>query len=418
VIADDLAISPRSTRLLLTRKPYGRTRPPTRKPTFAKVPQLTQRPTPNSTSESLCRKAFPKDIEIACSVFGGISVEDCQAALSLESNRAQLTIPNEIGHLVQLTSLYFILGKGSIPSSISCLTSLEYLYIYGSEYTGTLPDSLSSLTKLTSLHIGRTRIQGELPEIFSTLGNIHSLQIYSNRFYGRFPSSISSLTKLTNFQFYDNFFSGVLPSLPTSLQKLEITGNSFTGILVLPTSLNSLVINEPSLQRLPTSLSDMSKLTSMIIRSTKLGTIPTVLVSLPNLYSLQIGANDFTGTIPTLPTSLVDLVINNNKLTNIPSSLSSLKRLRSLNLNSNKLLGTIPSLLAGLTNLEKLSLVDNQLTGNIPQAILSMRFLGVIDIRDNGLVGSISTCGSKSISVDCGEISCTCCNDLYGYLCP
>ena len=100
-----------------------------------------------------------------------ISLEECQPALILNSGFAQLTIPNEIGHLMQATLLSFIYGRGSMPSSISCLTNLEYLYIYAPAYTGAVPDTFLSLTKLTFLLLSETKMQDEFPVIFEFNGN-------------------------------------------------------------------------------------------------------------------------------------------------------------------------------------------------------------------------------------------------------
>jgi hypothetical protein len=357
VIADEihiLAISRQHNGRRPNRRPNARTRPPTRKLSFSRVPSITKWPIPSPTSDMTCQEVSPESLEVACKFFEIDNIEECQASQDLSSYSSSALIPNEVGHLTQLTSVSFFFGEGTIPSSVSCLTNLEGFYISGSGYTGTIPMSLSNLTKLISLSISSTKMQGTVPEIFFNMKMVTSLKILNNRFYGSLPSSISAMKNLTGLDISGNQFSGILPSLPASLLALEIRGSEFTG--------------------------------------------------------------EFTKTSG-IPTSLKSLIINRAKLGTIPKSLANLTRLTYLDLHSNKFKGEIPSWLSSLTNLERLILNGNKFSGTIPHDILRMRFLSSVKVYENYLVGSISSCGSKEIYVDCRKIKCTCCFDTNSTFC-
>jgi hypothetical protein len=308
-----LAITRRPTRRL----PTKRTRPPTRKllttrptlkptrtpgptPMPTRTPGPTPNPTPKPTNDVACQEPTTDGLQIACDFFGVSSLEKCLSSLHLSRTLIpSKLIPNEIGQLTNLTTIQLFSSQGPIPTSISCLTKLKYLQMTGDALTGTIPESMSSLTQLTAMYIYLTRMQGTIPEIFYGMKNMQVLELRSNRFFGNFPSSIIALTNLFSLDFRYNFFSGILPSLPSSLYALDIAGNDFTGISPLPIYLTSLSITYTKLEKIPSSLLLLTRLSSLDLSKNNFkGTIPSALSSITNLEKLDLRSNMLTGTIP------------------------------------------------------------------------------------------------------------------------
>ena len=104
--------------------------------------------------------------------------------------------------------------------------------------------------------------------------------------------------------------------------------------------------------------------------------------------------------IPTeigLLTELSWLGLRDNRMVGtIPSQIGNMHKLHTLNLHGNSLKGTVPSALSKLTRLISLTLYGNRLTGTIPPELCSP---------------------NRTIEIDCGEISCSCCLDSNGAAC-
>ncbi|KAF8013058.1 hypothetical protein BT93_I1047 [Corymbia citriodora subsp. variegata] len=120
---------------------------------------------------------------------------------------------------------------------------------------------------------------------------------------------------------------------------------------------------------------------------------------LPNLTSLQLPGNYFTGNIPlqicALP-KLRQLNLSNNNLTGeLPLCLQNLTMLEVMDISSNLLHGTIPSTLVLLSNLRLLNLSLNDLDGFIPLEIGNCVNLYHIDLKYNSFVGPIPSSLAK-----------------------
>jgi gliding motility-associated-like protein len=119
-----------------------------------------------------------------------------------------------------------------------------------------------------------------------------------------------------------------------------------------------------------------------------IGTLPTTLNKLTALITLQIGANQLSGSIPDLTgmTALQILNLNSNQLTgNLPTSIGTLPSLKYFYVNKNQLSGSIPSL-ANLTNLSEIDLSNNQFSGPIP-SLANLNFLHALDLENNKFSG-------------------------------
>ena len=142
-----LAITSRPTRRRRpTKNPNAKTRAPTRKVIPSSIPKPSRQP----TRSFVCSEASSKleSLKIACEFFQISNLQDCQSRKFLINESVEGTIPIEVGLLSQSTSLTFSVGSGTIPTTISCLTKLQFFKIGSSEIIGTLPEFSFQLDKI------------------------------------------------------------------------------------------------------------------------------------------------------------------------------------------------------------------------------------------------------------------------------
>ena len=137
-----------------------------------------------------------------------------------------------------------------------------------------------------------------------------------------------------------NQFEGTIPPIPNRVRYAYFHGNKFTG-------------NMPEIS---------SSLEDFICYDNKLnGTIPDSLSASTAITGLNCGNNQFTGQLPTLPSTLVGLLLYDNLLTgSLPALSSSLYRLL---LQNNLLTGSLPML---PSNIGLVEIQGNFFTGNLP----------------------------------------------------
>jgi Leucine-rich repeat (LRR) protein len=208
-------------------------------------------------------------------------------------------------------------------------------------------------------------------------GVIESLETESNNLSGSIPTELGVLTDLSRLALSKNTLSG---TIPTEFGLLAELSHLFLGI----NDLNGTI---------PTELGLLTELSVLVLVFNKLtGSIPTELGLLTELSKLALFVNTLSGSIPT--------------------ELGLLTELLELYLYQNTLSGTIPTELGLLTELSLLYLYDNTLTGTIPTELGLLTELSELYLWHNSLSGSIpsSLCGlNVSIFIDCGDITCTCC---------
>jgi Leucine-rich repeat (LRR) protein len=314
--------------------------------------------------------------------------------LFFDNNNAIGVVPNM--NLPNLTYLYIYNNSGitTIPS-LSTLTNLTTLEIYGCSSTMTTLPSLSTLTNLTQLYIGYNSGISSLPSL-STLTNLTHLHIYGCGSTMATLPSLSTLTNLTHLSIGYNSGISSIPSLSTltNLKFLYIGGCGST-MTTLPslstlTNLTSLFIGYNSgISSIP-SLSTLTNLTQLSIGyNSDISSIPS-LSTLTNLTNLYIDSNSGISSLPSLSTltnlTLLD-ISNNSGITTIPS-LSTLTNLTLLVISGcGSTMTTLPSL-STLTNLTNLQIYGNSGITTIP-SLSTLTNLTNLDIRSNRLVGNI-----------------------------
>ncbi|XP_024969192.1 protein STRUBBELIG-RECEPTOR FAMILY 7-like isoform X1 [Cynara cardunculus var. scolymus] len=150
------------------------------------------------------------------------------------SNLSSLGLSGGIGYqLTSLTSLTtFDISNNNLGNQLpyNLPPNLQRLNIAGCGFTGTLPYSISLMTSLKYLNAARNQINGELSDMFGKLSALTTLDLSFNSFTGDLPESLSSLSSVTDMYLQNNQFTGtidVLADLP--LKNLYVANNKFTG---------------------------------------------------------------------------------------------------------------------------------------------------------------------------------------------
>ncbi|XP_059285861.1 MDIS1-interacting receptor like kinase 2-like [Lycium ferocissimum] len=112
------------------------------------------------------------------------------------------------------------------------------------------------------------------------------------------------------------------------------------------------------------------------------GTLPTNIFNLSKLSHLDLGFNDFSGTIPP--------EIGNNRLSgSIPSSIGNSTKLKGLYLCQNRLYGPIPPSFGNLKFLVDMRLFSNKLNGPLPVELENIANWEMFELSDNNLTGPL-----------------------------
>ncbi|XP_028081417.1 probable LRR receptor-like serine/threonine-protein kinase At1g53420 isoform X1 [Camellia sinensis] len=160
------------------------------------------------------------------------------------------------------------------------------------------------------------------------------------------------------------------------------------------TSLATLYLANNKFSKIPSSLQNLSKLSSILLDDNFLGGhIPTFFSQMKSLTMLSLTDNNFDGPIPpelgALP-YLLELYLDGNLLSGqIPSQLGNLSNLMALDLSDNGLSGELPDELGHLTNLRHLYLPNNNFNGNLLQSFDQLKNMAYFDIRGNNFNGQI-----------------------------
>ncbi|KAM1010390.1 hypothetical protein FF1_045734 [Malus domestica] len=353
-------------------------------------------------------------------------------------------------HLQRLDLSDNLFNLSQIPSRLGCdLTSLTYINLSHSLFSGQVPSEISKLSKLSSLDLSfndkffaEYEIFSTFPDNFVNASSLTSLFLANCGFYGEFPVGVFHLPNLEdqflqeighwgnkflrsnaytrrkssmNLQVLDlanSHLSGMLPQClgnSSSLKVLNLPNNSFDGdIPQLCPNKNSLRMVDLSYNhlrgKLPRSLARCTQLEFLNLRNNCIRDIfLSWLGELPALKALILGHNEFHGIIGKPATNhefpnlcIIDLSHNgfsdlsSNKFEEIRAGIiGKLRGLHLLNLSNNTLGGLIPSSLGNLRALESLDLSGNQLLRSNPSNLAQLNFFAYFNISHNHLWGPI-----------------------------
>ncbi|XP_035550514.1 receptor-like protein 43 isoform X2 [Juglans regia] len=338
-------------------------------------------------------------------------------------------IPSKIGNLSSLTYLDLSDSQfsGQIPSEIQYLSKLSYLRLHSSFddlYTESLTSLVQNLTNLKSLFFYGINISSTVPESLANLSSLQILSLIDCGLYGQFPSRIFHLPHLQGLYLLANEdLTGHLPEFHTNspLKYLILDDTNFSGNL--PASignLNSLtyfyIQNCNFSGTIPNSFSNLTQLTSLGLRNNMIhGSLP---IPPPSLGIYLVSNNSFTGRISpficnmsspevldlshnylsglihpcmgNLSQSLTTLVLRSNNLGNtIPKTWPKGCSLKMIDLSQNQLQGHLPRSLANCTELEYLRVSSNQFSDTSPFWLGTLQHLKILDLHSNGFYGAI-----------------------------
>lgn len=125
---------------------------------------------------------------------------------------------------------------GTIPSSIKNLKAVEELLIESSYLEGSIPEEIGEMTQLTSLYLRGwydttvKGLSGDLPASLKNLINLKGISLTCNYHLTGDISFISSLPKMEVALLHDNQFSGALPEMKGNNWRIfEVQNNRLSG---------------------------------------------------------------------------------------------------------------------------------------------------------------------------------------------
>ncbi|CAL9089127.1 unnamed protein product [Musa textilis] len=224
--------------------------------------------------------------------------------------------------------------------------------------------------------------------------------ISGNQISGHVPN----LLHLNNLYWLDlssNYFQGPLPYFPPGLELLDLSNNSFSGIISL-----GIIMNMPDLLYLslsknnlsggiPFSICQLHALEALDLSKNMLsGELPSCWNNSSRIEVMDFSSNNISGVIPESICSIATLYslhLSNNSLSGeLPMSLKDCKELLLLDAGHNGLKGEIPTWIGeSLTHLEFLNLRSNMLAGDIPPNLSRLSALQMLDLANNELSGTI-----------------------------
>ncbi|MDR2131160.1 MAG: hypothetical protein LBP56_08390 [Odoribacteraceae bacterium] len=140
-------------------------------------------------------------------------------SIRLDGNDFQGTIPESIGNLKNLTTLYINRPEknpykgliGSIPASIGNITTLKYFRLENNQLSGSIPETFSGLTSMMEFHLSNNELTGSLPGFFATFPDLTELYLDNNGLSGSLPVDFRDFARIQELNLYNNNFEGTIP---------------------------------------------------------------------------------------------------------------------------------------------------------------------------------------------------------------
>ncbi|CAL9077480.1 unnamed protein product [Musa acuminata var. zebrina] len=348
--------------------------------------------------------------------------------LSLGQNQLNGTIPESLGQLSQLVVLnlwynhlegvmseahfgsltelkYLILSTNSLALKVESNWlppfRLEFLWMGSCKLGPEFPSWLRSQINISHIVMSNASIIDAMPNWFwSLISTAEFVSVSGNQISGHVPNLLY-LKKLFRLDLSSNYFEGPLPYFPPGLEALDLSNNSFSGIISLDIIMNMPYLTYLSLSKnnlsdqIPFSVCQLQALWVLDLSKNMLsGEIPNCWNNSSRIKVIDFSSNNISGVIPKSICSIASLQslhLNNNSLfEELPLSLKDCTKLVILDAGHNDLKGEIPTWIGkSLTSLRFLNLRSNMLDGDIPPNLSKLSALQFLDLADNKLSGTI-----------------------------
>ncbi|KDP38861.1 hypothetical protein JCGZ_05018 [Jatropha curcas] len=297
-------------------------------------------------------------------------------------------IPPSIGNLTLLKSLSarenFLIG--TIPDTLGQLKRLSIFDISTNKLAGVIPPAIYNISTITGFSVYENLLHGSiLSNIGLLLPQLQFIQIWGNNFSGPLPVSLSNATKLEEIDLSLNNFIG----------KVDVHFEAIPLLSFLSLGGNSLGSKEGDDLNFITSLLNHSHLSVLDLQHNRLkGILPNSKANLSSsLQWLSIGQNQIHGGLPQWFFTLVSLTtmsVQFNQITGtIPMEIGNLEKLQQLVLDNNRLSGSIPSSIGNLSSLILLQLDDNNFHSTLPSSLENWRNMLFLDLSRSNFFGKL-----------------------------
>ncbi|KAH7855993.1 hypothetical protein Vadar_031418 [Vaccinium darrowii] len=316
--------------------------------------------------------------------------------LNLSNSNFSGKVPHHLGNVSSLMvlDLNYIDQKSLTIDDftwVSRLSSLQYLDASGIDLSQALSlNVILNMLTLTELRLSSCELRSSLLVshfyLNSTASNIRNLDLSLNSLAGPFPKIIENLTALRvldlSFNHLNSSFPFYLKNLK-SLEHLNLGGNLFTDVV----GLSRLLLTQCNLKSVDVTYNQFKGKMSR-----GYGNLSGC--AMYNLEKLILSYNTFiSGKLPDWLGKfkrLKYLDVSWNSFSHpIPDMFGELPLLKHLDLSMNSLIGSIPQSLETLSALEVLDIYWNMLNGTIPVSLGKLSNLEILDISLNQLTGTI-----------------------------
>ncbi|KAH7854375.1 hypothetical protein Vadar_013072 [Vaccinium darrowii] len=352
----------------------------------------------NEVNPSLLELKYLKHLDLSGNNFHNIPIPIFFGSmtslryLNLSNSNFSGRVPHHLGNVSKLMVLDLSnIYENSLTINdftwVSRLSSLKYLDASGMDLSQALNLNvvLYMLPSLKDLRLSGCDLNSTLLvshfHLNSTPSNMRNLDLSQNSFAGEFPIFIENMTALRVLDLSVNDLNSSFPFYLENLKSLEhlnLGSNSFTDLV----GLSRLLLTQCNLKSLDMSLNLFEGQ-----MSTSYGNLSGC--AMYNLEMLILSSNEITGALPDWLGQfdhLKYLDLSSNSFSgSIPRSLGTLSVLGELYISGNQLSGTIPVSLGQLSSLETLDISWNKLTGTIPASLGQLSNLKILDLSSNHL---------------------------------
>ncbi|KAL8538201.1 hypothetical protein ACS0TY_000243 [Phlomoides rotata] len=120
--------------------------------------------------------------------------------------------------------------KGAVVEFTKVLRIFTTIDLSSNNFIGSIPDSLSNLTSLRLLNLSHNSIHGSIPPALGHMTNLEQLDLSSNQLTGGIPQTLTNLTFLGDLDLSHNHLVG---PIPRANQFLTFPNESYAGNLGL-----------------------------------------------------------------------------------------------------------------------------------------------------------------------------------------